>query len=101
MADIGTCAVSGVVLMMAMAGAVQKRGYRVNWPFIRLYILKYIGQYRRKRARAATVSDAKLLRLLADNRWGPALANVAAHLLLGLIAVWAGITLVRAWMGGG
>ncbi|NIP84180.1 MAG: fluoride efflux transporter CrcB, partial [Planctomycetales bacterium] len=34
-------------------------------------------------------------RLLADNRWGPALANVAAHLLLGLVAVWAGITLVR------
>jgi hypothetical protein len=39
------CAVVGVVLMMAMAGALQARGQKINWVWIRLYILKYIGQY--------------------------------------------------------
>ncbi|NIL98780.1 MAG: fluoride efflux transporter CrcB [Planctomycetales bacterium] len=40
-------------------------------------------------------------RLVEDGRWQPALANIAAHLLLGLFAIWLGITLVRAGMGGG
>lgn len=39
------CAVAGVILMMAMAAAVQARGHRVDWPFVRLYVLKYIHQY--------------------------------------------------------
>ena len=41
------CLVAGVTLMMAMVGAVQSRGYRINWPWIRLYIFKYIYQYRK------------------------------------------------------
>lgn len=41
------------------------------------------------------------IKLLEENRWSPALTNVGVHLLLGLFAVWAGITLVRALMGGG
>jgi hypothetical protein len=40
------CMVTGVALMMAMAGAVQARGQRINWIFLRLFILKYVGQYR-------------------------------------------------------
>jgi hypothetical protein len=40
------CAVVGVALMMAMAGALQARGQKINWVWIRLYIFKYIGQYR-------------------------------------------------------
>ncbi|MDH3718795.1 MAG: fluoride efflux transporter CrcB [Planctomycetota bacterium] len=40
-------------------------------------------------------------RLLEDGSWGPALASVATHLLLGLLAVWLGITLIRVLMGGG
>jgi hypothetical protein len=40
------CAIAGVVLMMAMVGALQKRGHTINWLWIRLYVLKYIGQYK-------------------------------------------------------
>jgi hypothetical protein len=40
------CVLVGVVTMMAMAGALQARGHNINWPWIRLYILKYVGQYR-------------------------------------------------------
>ena len=40
------CLLVGVVLMMAMAGALQASGHKINWLWIRLYILKYIGQYR-------------------------------------------------------
>ena len=36
------------------------------------------------------------LNLLRDGQWLPALANVAAHLLLGLAAVWLGRTLAYA-----
>jgi hypothetical protein len=42
-----TCAVAGVVLMMAMTSAVQARGQKINWVFLRLYVLKYISEYRR------------------------------------------------------
>jgi len=54
MTDIGTIflvlalplAVTGVVLMMAMTGALHARGYPINWVFVRLYVIKYIHQYR-------------------------------------------------------
>jgi hypothetical protein len=39
------CALIGVTLMVAIAGALQARGYKINWILLRLYILKYIGQY--------------------------------------------------------
>ena len=41
------CAIAGVALMVAMAGALQKRGHRINWLWVRLYIIKYIGQYKK------------------------------------------------------
>jgi len=40
------CAVIGVVLMMAMTGAVRARGEKINWVFLRLFVLKYISDYR-------------------------------------------------------
>ena len=40
------CAVIGVVLMVAMTSAVQARGEKVNWIFLRLFVLKYISDYR-------------------------------------------------------
>ena len=40
------CAVTGVVLMMAMTAAVRARGYTINWAFLRLFVLKYISDYR-------------------------------------------------------
>ena len=40
------CALVGVVLMMAMTGAVQARGQKINWVFLRLFVLKYISDYR-------------------------------------------------------
>jgi hypothetical protein len=40
------CALVGTVLMMAMAGALESRGHRINWLWIRLFMLNYIGQYR-------------------------------------------------------
>ena len=54
MAGLGTvflvlaapCAVIGVVLMMAMTSAVQARGQRIDWVFLRLFVLKYISDYR-------------------------------------------------------
>ena len=40
------CALVGVGLMVAIAGALQSRGYKINWVFLRLFILGYIGKYR-------------------------------------------------------
>ncbi len=40
------CAVTGIVLMIAMTSAVQARGYKINWVFLRLFVLKYISEYR-------------------------------------------------------
>jgi len=40
------CGAIGVVLMMAMTSAVQARGQKVNWVFLRLFVLKYISEYR-------------------------------------------------------
>ncbi|MFC2083137.1 hypothetical protein ACFLSG_03765 [Candidatus Bipolaricaulota bacterium] len=36
----------GIVSSIAIANALQKRGLKVNWIFLRVMILKYIGQYR-------------------------------------------------------
>jgi len=52
--DVGTlflilalpCAIAGVVLMMVMVGALHDRGHKINWIFLRLFIPKYICQYR-------------------------------------------------------
>ena len=40
------CVVVGVVSMMAMAGALQSRGEKIDWVFVRLFMPKYIAQYR-------------------------------------------------------
>lgn len=40
------CVLTGVVLMMAMTAAVQARGQKINWLFLRLFVLKYISDYR-------------------------------------------------------
>lgn len=40
------CAVVGVVLMMAMTIAVRARGQEVNWVLLRLFVLKYVSDYR-------------------------------------------------------
>ncbi len=36
----------GVGLMIAMANYLQTRGQDINWVFLRLFILKYVSQYR-------------------------------------------------------
>jgi hypothetical protein len=36
----------GVVSAVMITGALQKRGIKVSWLFLRVMILKYIGQYR-------------------------------------------------------
>ncbi len=41
------CAVTGLVLMMAMTGVVQARGQKINWFFLRFFVLKYISDYRK------------------------------------------------------
>ena len=40
------CAVIGVVLMMAMTSAVRARGQEINWVLLRLFVLKYVSDYR-------------------------------------------------------
>ena len=39
-------AVVGVVLMIAMTIAVRTRGEKINWVFLRLFVFKYISDYR-------------------------------------------------------
>ncbi|MFC2078849.1 hypothetical protein ACFLSZ_02605 [Candidatus Bipolaricaulota bacterium] len=36
----------GVASSVAITGALQKRGVKVNFLFLRVMILKYVGQYR-------------------------------------------------------
>lgn len=36
----------GVVSSLMIADALQKRGTRINWIFLRILIIKYVGQYR-------------------------------------------------------
>jgi hypothetical protein len=40
------CAVIGVVLMIAMTSAVQARGQKINWFLLKLFVIKYISDYR-------------------------------------------------------
>ena len=39
-------ALIGVAHMIAIASYLQSRGYSINWVFLKLFIFKYIGQYR-------------------------------------------------------
>ncbi len=41
------CAIAGVILMMAMVGALHERGHKINWLWIRLYVLQYVARYRK------------------------------------------------------
>ena len=36
----------GVVSSLVIADALQKRGTKINWIFLRILIIKYVGQYR-------------------------------------------------------
>ena len=36
----------GVVSSLMIADALQKRGVKINWIFLRIMIIKYVGQYR-------------------------------------------------------
>jgi len=40
------CAVCGVASAIAMADALQKRGVRVNWILMRMFMPRYAVQYR-------------------------------------------------------
>ena len=40
------CAAIGVALMISMTCAVRAHGCKVNWVFLRLYVFKYINDYR-------------------------------------------------------
>jgi hypothetical protein len=41
------CVIWGVVSAVMIGGALQKRGYKVNWLLFRLLLVtRYIGQYR-------------------------------------------------------
>jgi len=41
------CAVSGVVSSIVIASLLSKRGIKINYPFIRVMIIKYVHQYRK------------------------------------------------------
>ena len=41
-----SCVVIGVVLMLAMTNAVQARGQKIHWVFLRFFVLKYVSDYR-------------------------------------------------------
>jgi len=36
----------GVVSSLMITDALQKRGVKINWIFLRILIIKYVGQYR-------------------------------------------------------
>ena len=36
----------GIVSSIVITDALQKRGVKINWIFLRIMIIKYIGQYR-------------------------------------------------------
>ena len=36
----------GIVSTIVIADALQKRGGKINWIFLRIMIIKYVGQYR-------------------------------------------------------
>lgn len=41
------CALWGVVSMILIAEALRKRNMKVNWIFLKVLIIKYVGQYRK------------------------------------------------------
>jgi len=40
------CALWGVASAVVIAGALHERGVKVNWLFLRVLIMRYVGQYR-------------------------------------------------------
>ena len=36
----------GIVSSIVITDALQKRGVKINWIFLRIMIIKYVGQYR-------------------------------------------------------
>jgi len=40
------CVIWGVASSLLIVAALQKRGYSVNWLWLRLFIFKYLHQYR-------------------------------------------------------
>jgi len=36
----------GIVSTIVIADALQKRGVKINWIFLRIMMIKYVGQYR-------------------------------------------------------
>jgi len=40
-------AIFGIVFMIMIASFLSKRGIKINYVFLRLYIIKYIHQYRK------------------------------------------------------
>ncbi len=38
--------VGGAISAMSIVGALQKRGVKINWLFLKLMILRYLNQYR-------------------------------------------------------
>ena len=53
-------ALCGTALMVMIASSLSKRGIKINYVFLRLYILKYIHQYRNSSWHYYTVGGAKL-----------------------------------------
>ena len=41
------CAICGTVLMVMIAAFLAKRGIKINYVFLKLYLIKYIHQYRK------------------------------------------------------
>jgi hypothetical protein len=41
-----TSAICGTALMVIIASALSKRGVKINYVFLRVFIIKYIHQYR-------------------------------------------------------
>ena len=41
------CTLWGVVSMVLIAEALRKRNMKVNWIFLKVLIIKYVGQYRK------------------------------------------------------
>jgi len=40
-------AIFGIIFMIMIASFLSKRGIKINYVFLRLYIIKYIHQYRK------------------------------------------------------
>jgi hypothetical protein len=40
-------AISGVVSSIVITSLLSKRGFKINYPFIKVLIIKYVHQYRK------------------------------------------------------